>query len=69
MAITFEDSQVINRSEWFVGGFPGPGQELTPEQQVKMDSLKSLLSDVGEMTLDEELDVLIAAMTEIRDRQ
>lgn len=67
MSMSFEDSQVINRSEWFVGGFPGPGQELTPEQQAKMDLLESLLSEVGELTFDEEVDVLIVAMTGIRD--
>ncbi len=67
MSMSFEDSQVINRSEWFVGKYPGPGQELTPEQQAKMDLLESLLSEVGELTFDEEVDVLIVAMTGIRD--
>ena len=68
MSITFDDSQVINKSEWFVGKFPGPEGNLSPEQEAKLNQLKTLISEVGELTFDQEIDILIASMTEIRDR-
>jgi hypothetical protein len=41
---------------------------LTPAQQAKVASIESLLVEVGEPTVDEELDATIAALTEIRGR-
>jgi len=67
MSISFEDSQVISRSEWFIGKYPGPVMTLTPEQEAKLAQLKLLSDEVGELTFDEEVDILIIAMTEIRD--
>ncbi len=68
MSMSFEDIEVVNRSEWFIGRYPGPGATLTPEQEAKLAQLKSLSNEVGELSFDEERDVLIIAMTEIRDR-
>ncbi len=68
MSMSFEDIEVVNRSEWFIGRYPGPGATLTPEQEAKLAQLKSLSNEVGELSFDEEIDVLIIAMTEIRDR-
>jgi hypothetical protein len=68
MSMSFEDSEVINRSQWFIGRYPGPGATLTPEQEAKLAQLKSLSSEVGELTFDEEIDILIIAMTEINNK-
>ena len=43
--------------------------QFTPEQEAKLSELKSLIQEVGDLTFDKEVDVLIAAMTEIRDRE
>ena len=69
MALTFEDTEVINRSDWFVGKIFPPQMQFTPEQEAKLSELKSLIQEVGDLTFDQEVDVLIAAMTEIRDRE
>ncbi len=65
MSKSFSDSQVIGRSEWFIGKYPGPGTTLTPEQEAKLAQLKMLASEVGELNFDEEIDILIIAMTAI----
>jgi hypothetical protein len=67
MSISFEDSEIIHRSQWFIGTYPGPGGTLTPEQEAKLALLKLLYGEVGELTFDEEIDILIIAMTEIRN--
>lgn len=41
---------------------------LTAAQQAKVAEIDALLIEVGEPTVDEELDATIAALTEIRDR-
>jgi wyosine [tRNA(Phe)-imidazoG37] synthetase (radical SAM superfamily) len=41
---------------------------MTPAQQAKLDAIAGLLVEVGEPTLDEELDATIAELTDIRDR-
>jgi len=41
---------------------------LTPAQQTKLDTIESLLADIGTVGLDEELEATIAELTEIRDR-
>ena len=69
MSMSFEDSEVINRSQWFIGRYPGPGATLAPEPGAKLAQLKSLSNEIGELTFDEEIDILITAMTEIRDRE
>ena len=69
MATTFEDIQVIGLSERFAGSVPGPQTELTPEQVEKVDQLKSLIVEVGDVTFDTEIDILIVKMTEILDRE
>jgi hypothetical protein len=43
-------------------------ETLTPAQQAKVDSVETLLGEVGAPTVDDELDAMIAALTEIRDR-
>jgi len=68
MATTFDDTEVIGRAERFVGGIPGPQIELTSEQAAKVAQLESLIEEVGEVSFDTEIDILIALMTEIRDR-
>lgn len=42
---------------------------MTAAQQAKMDEIEALLVEVGEPTLDEELDAMIVELTEIRDRE
>jgi len=68
MATTFDDTEVIGRAERFVGSIPGPQIELTSEQAAKVAQLESLIEEVGEVSFDTEIDILIALMTEIRDR-
>lgn len=41
---------------------------LTAAQQAKVSQIDALLIEVGEPTVDEELDAIIVALTEIRDR-
>jgi hypothetical protein len=41
---------------------------LTAAQQAKVAEIDALLIEVGEPTVDEELDAIIVALTEIRDR-
>jgi hypothetical protein len=42
---------------------------MTAAQQAKMDEIEALLVEVGEPSLDEELDAMIVELTEIRDRE
>lgn len=42
---------------------------MTVAQQAKLDDIEALLIEVGEPTLDEELDATILELTEIRDRE
>ena len=67
MAFSFEDTQVINRSDWFSGNVPGPQLSLTDAQQAKLDQLNALIVEVGDIDFDTEIDLLIQKMTEIRD--
>jgi len=63
----FEDMAVrdhvagVRESAELLGGF-------TPAQQAKVDAIEALLVELGTPTIDEELDAMIAALTEIRDR-
>ncbi len=41
---------------------------MTAAQQVKLDEITALLIEIGEPTLDEELDATIVELTGIRDR-
>ena len=41
---------------------------LTAAQQAKVAEIDALLIEIGEPTVDEELDAIIVALTEIRDR-
>ena len=42
---------------------------MTAAQQAKLDEINALLIEIGEPTLDEELDATILELTEIRDRE
>ena len=64
----FEDTQVVNKSFHFVRNRPFPQEVLTSEQEAKKAQLVELTNEVGVVSFDTEVDVLIAAMTEIRDR-
>ena len=41
---------------------------MTAAQQLKLDEITALLVEIGEPTLDEELDATIVELTGIRDR-
>jgi hypothetical protein len=41
---------------------------LTPQQLAKVAQVEILLEQVGGFSIDDELDAMIAALTEIRDR-
>ena len=41
---------------------------MTADQQAKLDVIAGLLGEIGEPTVDEELDATIAELTAIRDR-
>ena len=64
----FRDMRVIEVSSSFSTEMPRPDAPLTPEQGAKLEQLRVLVGEVGEVSFDTEVDVLIAAMTEIRDR-
>jgi len=65
----FRDISVIDKSRQFADTVSGPpADSLTPAQLVKLNNLEGLIEDVGDPSFDTEVDVLIAAMTEIRDR-
>ena len=64
----FRDTQIIEKSYAFSTDMPRPEAPITPEQEAKLEQLRVLVEEVGEVSFDTEVDVLIAAMTEIRDR-
>jgi hypothetical protein len=64
----FIDTLIIEVSSSFSTEMPRPNIPLTPEQEAKLEQLRVLVEEVGEVSFDTEVDVLIAAMTEIRDR-
>ena len=64
----FRDMRVIEVSSSFSTEMPRPDVPLTPEQETKLEQLRVLVDEVGKVSFDTEVDVLIAAMTEIRDR-
>ena len=64
----FKDTQVVNKSFDFVSQRPFPQEVLTSEQEAKKAQLVELTNEVGAVSFDAEVDALIAAMTEIRDR-
>ena len=64
----FRDMRVIEVSSSFSTEMPRPDVPLTPEQEAKLEQLRVLVDEVGKVSFDTEVDVLIAAMTEIRDR-
>jgi hypothetical protein len=41
---------------------------MTAAQQLKLDEIEGLLIEIGEPTLDDELDATIVELTAIRDR-
>jgi len=63
----FEDLAVrdhvagVREASELLGGF-------TPAQQAKVAAIEALLVEIGTPTIDEELDSVIVALTEIRDR-
>ncbi len=63
----FEDLAVrghvagVREASELLGGF-------TPAQQAKVGEIEALLVEIGTLTIDEELDAVIVALTEIRDR-
>jgi hypothetical protein len=63
----FKDSQVIERAGFFSNAYPAPGVPLTPEQEAKLEQLIVLVEEVGAVPFDTEIDILIIAMTEIRN--
>jgi hypothetical protein len=66
----FLDTTIINRSRSFADTMASPAIEvlLTDAQKAKVSTLAGLLTDVGNMDFDTEIDILISLMTEIRDR-
>jgi hypothetical protein len=48
---------------------PELNSAMTAAQQAKLDEINALLIEIGEPTLDEELDATILELTEIRDRE
>ena len=66
----FNDTAIINRTRYFVDAMQEPTVSglLTDAQQGKLATLDSLLTEVGDVEFDTEIDILIALMTEIRDR-
>ena len=65
----FIDTQIIKASYYFSTEMPRPDIPLTSEQEEKLEQLRALVEEVGPVSFDTEVDVLIAAMTEIRDRE
>jgi hypothetical protein len=51
-----------------MGASTGAGDLFTEAQKAKVAQIDALFIEVGEPTVDEELDATIAALTEIRDR-
>ena len=45
-----------------------PLDQFTPDQVAKLTQISVLVDDLPAVTTDEELDAIIAALTEIRDR-
>jgi len=45
-----------------------PLDQFTPDQVLKLAQISVLVDDLPAVTTDEELDAIIAALTEIRDR-
>ncbi len=66
--MNFTDTQIIERSATVGNAMPLGEDPLTPEQEAKLEQLRALVVEVGEVSFDTEIDILIALMTEIRDR-
>ena len=66
--MNFTDTQVIERSATGGNAMPLGEDPLTPEQEAKLEQFRALVGEVGEVSFDTEIDILIALMTEIRDR-
>ncbi|MBE44266.1 MAG: hypothetical protein CMO16_03690 [Thaumarchaeota archaeon] len=41
---------------------------FTDEQKIKLATIESLINEIGEISVDTELDATITALTEIRDK-
>lgn len=65
---TLIDIIQVNRVSMTAERVGSIGLDLTADQQAKVDQIKALLIEIGDPTVDEELDATIDALVEIRDR-
>jgi hypothetical protein len=65
---TLIDIIQVNRVSMTAERVGSIGIDLTADQQAKVDQIKALLIEIGDPTVDEELDATIDALVEIRDR-
>jgi hypothetical protein len=68
MTLTLSDILHIRQVQVQVGSQDEIAGVLTPAQQTKVNAIEALLVEIGTPTIDEELDSMIVALTEIRDR-
>ena len=66
--MTLSEILHIRQVAALVAARPEVASAMTPAQQAKLDTIAGLLAEVGEPTLDEELDATISELTDIRDR-
>jgi len=65
---TLIDIIQVNRVSMTAERVGSIGLDLTADQQAKVDQINALLIEIGDPTVDEELDATIDALVEIRDR-
>lgn len=68
MSCEFNDLLVLSMAADWLSVYPAVAGELTPEEVLRMEEIASMVEEIGQPPMNEQIDAVYEAVKEIRDR-
>jgi len=68
MSCEFNDLLVLRMAVDWLFVYPAVAGELTPEEVLRMEEISSMVEEIGQPPMNEQIDAVYEAVKEIRDR-